>query len=225
MGALRKLPNDERFHRRLARRRAMDRLFQVIFLLASLIGILALAVLLFDVLRKGIGWLDWEFLTRFPSRFPHRAGIKAALAGSLWVVGLTALIAFPIGVAAAIYLEEFAPRNRFTQIINTNISNLAGVPSVVYGILGLAVFVRGLGLGRSVLAGSLTLALLILPIIIIASQEAIRSVPDSIRRASYALGATQWQTVRHAVLPSAFPGILTGTILASPGRSAKPHLS
>lgn len=214
MGALRKLPNDERFHRRLARRRAMDRLFQVIFLLASLIGILALAVLLFDVLRKGIGWLDWEFLTRFPSRFPHRAGIKAALAGSLWVVGLTALIAFPIGVAAAIYLEEFAPRNRFTQIINTNISNLAGVPSVVYGILGLAVFVRGLGLGRSVLAGSLTLALLILPIIIIASQEAIRSVPDSIRRASYALGATQWQTVRHAVLPSAFPGILTGTILA-----------
>ena len=136
-------------------------------------------------------------------------------------MGLTAVIAFPIGVAAAIYLEEFAGRNRLTQIINTNISNLAGVPSVVYGILGLAVFVRGLGLGRSVLAGALTLALLILPIIIIASQEAIRGVPDSIRRASYALGATQWQTVRHAVLPSALPGILTGTILAISRASAK----
>ncbi len=188
---------------------------------SSLIGIVTLAALLFDVFRKGLGWLDWDFLTSFPSRFPHRAGIKAALAGSVWVVGLTALIAFPVGVAAAIYLEEFAPRNRWTQIINTNISNLAGVPSVVYGILGLAIFVRGLGLGRSVLSGALTLALLVLPIIIIASQEAIRAVPDSIRRASYALGATQWQTVRHAVLPSALPGILTGTILADFARSGR----
>lgn len=213
MGRFR-LPSDERFRRRLARRRALDRIFHWVFLAASFVGILALALLIFDVLRKGWGWLDWDFLTSFPSRFPHRAGIKAALAGSLWVVGLTAVIAFPIGVAAAIYLEEFAGRSRLTQIINTNISNLAGVPSVVYGILGLAVFVRGFGLGRSVLAGALTLALLILPIIIIASQEAIRAVPDSIRRASYALGATQWQTVRHAVLPSALPGILTGTILA-----------
>lgn len=213
MGRFR-LPSDERFRRRLARRRALDRVFHWVFLAASFVGILALALLILDVLRKGLGWLDWDFLTSFPSRFPHRAGIKAALAGSLWVVGLTAVIAFPIGVAAAIYLEEFAGRSRLTQIINTNISNLAGVPSVVYGILGLAVFVRGFGLGRSVLAGALTLALLILPIIIIASQEAIRAVPDSIRRASYALGATQWQTVRHAVLPSALPGILTGTILA-----------
>lgn len=213
MGRFR-LPSDERFRRRLARRRALDRIFHWVFLAASFVGILALALLILDVLRKGWGWLDWDFLTSFPSRFPHRAGIKAALAGSLWVVGLTAVIAFPIGVAAAIYLEEFAGRSRLTQIINTNISNLAGVPSVVYGILGLAVFVRGFGLGRSVLAGALTLALLILPIIIIASQEAIRAVPDSIRRASYALGATQWQTVRHAVLPSALPGILTGTILA-----------
>lgn len=213
MGRFR-LPSDERFRRRLARRRALDRVFHWVFLAASFVGILALALLILDVLRKGWGWLDWDFLTSFPSRFPHRAGIKAALAGSLWVVGLTAVIAFPIGVAAAIYLEEFAGRSRLTQIINTNISNLAGVPSVVYGILGLAVFVRGFGLGRSVLAGALTLALLILPIIIIASQEAIRAVPDSIRRASYALGATQWQTVRHAVLPSALPGILTGTILA-----------
>lgn len=214
MAALTRLPSDTRFRRRLARRRALDKLFHFIFLASSLIGIVTLAALLFDVFRKGLGWLDWDFLTSFPSRFPHRAGIKAALAGSVWVVGLTALIAFPVGVAAAIYLEEFAPRNRWTQIINTNISNLAGVPSVVYGILGLAIFVRGLGLGRSVLSGALTLALLVLPIIIIASQEAIRAVPDSIRRASYALGATQWQTVRHAVLPSALPGILTGTILA-----------
>lgn len=209
-----KLPSDERFHRRLARRRMLDRAFHWVFLAASLVGILALALLLIDVLRKGLVWLDWDFLTRFPSRFPHRAGIKAALAGSLWVVGLTALISFPLGVGAAIYLEEFAGRNRLTQFINTNISNLAGVPSVVYGILGLAVFVRGLGLGRSVLAGALTMSLLILPIIIIASQEAIRAVPDSLRRASYALGATKWQTVVHAVLPSALPGILTGTILA-----------
>lgn len=158
MGRFR-LPSDERFRRRLARRRALDRVFHWVFLAASFVGILALALLIFDVLRKGWGWLDWDFLTSFPSRFPHRAGIKAALAGSLWVVGLTAVIAFPIGVAAAIYLEEFAGRSRLTQIINTNISNLAGVPSVVYGILGLAVFVRGFGLGRSVLAGALTLAL------------------------------------------------------------------
>jgi phosphate transport system permease protein len=149
-----------------------------------------------------------------PSRIPARAGIKAALVGSLWMLALTALIAFPLSVGAAIYLEEYARRNWISRIIQTNIANLAGVPSIVYGILGLALFVRALSLGRSLLSGALTLSLLILPVIILASQEAIRAVPDSIRQAAYGLGATRWQAVRLQVLPMALPGILTGTILA-----------
>jgi phosphate transport system permease protein len=174
----------------------------------------ALAVLLFDVLRDGLAWLDWQFITSFPSRFAERAGVKAALAGSVWLIGLTALFSFPIGVATAIYLEEYAPQNRLTRIIQLNIANLAGVPSIIYGLLGLAVFVRALALERSVLSGALTMTLLILPTIIIAAQEAIRAVPSSLRQASFALGATRWQTVWHHVLPVALPGILTGTILA-----------
>jgi len=185
-----------------------------LFFAATALGIVMLAVLLVDVWRDGAGALDADFLTSPPSRLAERAGIMPALMGSLWLLGLTALFSFPLGLATAIWLEEYARRGRLRDIIQTNIANLAGVPSVIYGLLGLAVFVRAMQLGRSVIAGSLTLTLLILPVIIIAAQEAIRAVPNSYRLGSYALGATRWQTTRHHVLPAAMPGILTGTILA-----------
>jgi phosphate transport system permease protein len=196
------------------RRRTLALFFHALCAVAATVGVAALAVLLWEVVREGHGEIDARFLTSFASRFPERAGIEAALAGSLWMLGLTAAIAFPLSVGAAIYLEEYAPKNWVTRTIQTNIANLAGVPSIVYGILGLALFVRAFGLGRSLLSGALTLSLLILPVIILASQEAIRAVPDSIRQAAYGLGATRWQAVRHQVLPMALPGILTGTILA-----------
>jgi phosphate transport system permease protein len=161
-----------------------------------------------------VGRLSVEFLNNYPSRRPDEAGIKAALWGSIWMISLTALLAFPLGVGAAVYLEEYASNNWLNRLLEVNIANLAGVPSIVYGLLGLGVFVRWFGFGRSVLAGAATMALLILPVIIIAAREAIRAVPRSLREASYALGATRWQTIRHHVLPSAFAGILTGTILA-----------
>lgn len=195
-------------------RRIRGAIFAWLCGLATLVGVLALAVLLADVLIDGLPRLDVAFLTSFASRLPERAGVKAALVGSVWVITLTALIAFPVSVAAAIYLEEYARRNWVSKAIQTNIANLAGVPSIVYGILGLALFVRTLQLGRSILSGALTLALLIMPVLIMASQEAIRAVPSTIREAAYGLGATRWQVVSRQVLPMALPGILTGTILA-----------
>ncbi|HUO99941.1 MAG TPA: phosphate ABC transporter permease PstA [Gemmatimonadota bacterium] len=201
----------------LERRRLWGRVFKGICLAATAVGVASLVVLLVDVAVDGAGWLSVTFFTQPPSRIPSRAGIGPALIGTLWIMGLTALITFPLGVAAAIWLEEYAGRGWVQTVIQTNIANLAGVPSIVYGILGLAVFVRwmaGITGGRSVLSGALTLSLLVLPILIIAAQEAIRAVPSSIREASYGLGATRWQTVRHHVLPNALPGILTGTILA-----------
>lgn len=201
------------FDRRLLARQRLGRGFWVMGLVATLVGIVALATLLVDVFADGAGWLDWQFLSSFPSRFPEQAGIKSALLGTLWLIGLTALFSLPLGVGTAIYLEEYASRNWVTRLIQTNISNLAGVPSIVYGILGLALFVRMLALQRSVMSGVLTMSLLVLPIMIIASQEAIRAVPDELRQAAYALGSTRWQTVRYIVLPVAFPGILTGFIL------------
>ena len=196
------------------RRRLKGAVFAVLCTAATLVGVVALLVLLNDVLGDGASRVDFDFLNSFASRFPERAGVKAALFGSIWILALTALISFPVSVAAAIYLEEYAPRNSLTRLIQLNIANLAGVPSIVYGILGLAVFVRGLGLDRSIISGALTLSLLVLPVIIMASQEAIRAVPSSIREAAYGLGATRWQVVSHQVLPMAMPGILTGTILA-----------
>jgi phosphate transport system permease protein len=196
------------------RRRVYGTLFAWMCGAATLVGVVALAVLLIDVLVDGLARLDWAFLSSFASRFPERAGVRAALWGSIWLLGLTALIAFPVSVGAAIYLEEYAARNWITRIIQTNIANLAGVPSIVYGILGLALFVRALGLDRSILSGALTLSLLVMPVIIMASQEAVRAVPQTIREAAYGLGATRWQVVSHQVLPMALPGILTGTILA-----------
>lgn len=195
-------------------RRVKGQIFAVVCLAATMVGVVSLAILLADVLVDGLGRLDLQFLTSFASRFPERSGIKAALAGSVWILGLTAAIAFPLSVAAAIYLEEYAAKNWITRAIQTNIANLAGVPSIVYGILGLALFVRTLGLERSVISGALTLSLLIMPVIIIAAQEAIRAVPSTIREAAYGLGATRWQVVSGQVLPMAMPGILTGTILA-----------
>ena len=182
-----------------------------------------------DLLRFNI-WINWDFLRRPQSSDPVVAGVRTALLGSLWVIGITILVAFPLGVMAAIYLEEYATDNRLNRIIQTNINNLAGVPSIIYGILGLAIFVRTFepftsgtlfGItdpttanGRTIMSAGLTLALLVLPLIIINAQEAIRAVPGSLRNASYGLGATKWQTVWSHVLPNAVPGILTGTILA-----------
>ena len=198
----------------LPARRRIGAIFHSILLCAALAGVVLLAVLLADVFEQGISWLNLRFLTSFPSRFPQQAGIKAALWGTVWLVGLTALFAIPVGIGAAIYLEEYARRNWINTLIEINIANLAGTPSIVYGILGLSIFVRWLGLGRSVLSGALTMSLLVLPVTIIASREALRAVPNSIRQAAFALGATRWQTVRAHVLPAALPGILTGVILA-----------
>lgn len=195
-------------------RRIRGQLFLWSCFAATAIAVVLLAILLIDIMRQGMGRLSMEFLGSYPSRFPARAGIKSALFGTMWVVSFTGLLSFPLGVGTAIYLEEYAPRGWLTRVIETNIANLAGVPSIVYGVLGLAVFVRGMALGRSVIAGAATLALLILPVVIISSQEAIRAVPPSIRDAGYGIGATKWQTLQGLVLPIAFPGILTGMILA-----------
>ena len=181
---------------------------------ATLLGLLVLAILLADILRDGLGRLSWDFLTGLPSRRAENAGIFPALAGTVWVVAVTTVLAVPIGIGAAIYLEEYGDRGWWARLIEINIANLAGVPSVIYGLLALGLFVRTLGFGRSVLAGAATLALLVLPVVILASREALRAVPPSLREASYALGATRWQTVWHQVLPVALPGMLTGTILA-----------
>ncbi len=198
----------------LKRRRAQSKAFEYFCSGVTGLAVVVLALLLYDIFTDGYRWVDAQFLNSFPSRFPEKAGIKSALVGTLWLVGFTAIIAIPTGVLAAIYLEEYAPKNRLTHFIEVNIANLAGVPSIVFGILGLAIFVRFFGLGRSVIAGALTMSLLILPVIIIAAKEAIRSVPSSLRQAAFALGATRWQVVRAHVLPSAMPGILTGVILA-----------
>ena len=187
--------------------------FHAALILCLLIGLLTLATLLVDVFAKGLPRLNGEFVSNLDSRLASRAGIRPALIGTAWLMVLVAVISFPVGVGAAVYLEEFAPKNRVTTFLEVNIANLAGVPSIIYGLLGLAVFVRLMSLGRSILAGALTLVLLILPVIIVAAREALRAVPDSIRQGSLAVGATEWQTVWHQTLPAALPGTLTGLIL------------
>jgi len=191
-----------------------DRVLGGVGLLVMLLALAALAALLYDILHDGLGRISWQFITSYPSRNADRAGILAALVGSIYVVGLTAAIAVPLGVGAAIHLEEYGGQGRLSRLIEVNIANLAGVPSIIYGLLGLGLFVRLMQMGRSVLAGGCTLALLALPVIIMSTREALRAVPKSLREASYALGATKWQTIRYQVLPAAFPGILTGLILA-----------
>ena len=198
------------------RDRVKDRGFRGLIMFCTVAGVGMLGVLLYDVAADGFGKLSWDFLTSFPSAFPDKAGIESPLMGTLWLMAVCAGFIVPVGVATAIYLEEYADRDRWwNRFIEVNIQNLAAVPSIVYGILGLAFLVRGpLELGRVVLAGGLTLGLLVLPVVIIASREAIRAVPPSIREGSMALGATQWQTIRKQVLPAAIPGIATGVILA-----------
>jgi phosphate transport system permease protein len=206
--AVRPLASGRRVERSL---RAL--VFQVALILCLLIGLLTLATLLVDVFAKGLPRLNGDFVSDLDSRLASRAGIRPALVGTAWLMGLVAVISFPVGVGAAVYLEEFAPKNRITTFLEVNIANLAGVPSIIYGLLGLAVFVRMMSLGRSILAGALTLVLLILPVIIVAAREALRAVPDSIRQAALAVGATEWQTVWRQTLPAALPGTLTGLIL------------
>jgi phosphate transport system permease protein len=191
-----------------------DRVLAFLGLTVMVLALAALASLLFDVVRDGAGRLSWQFLTSIPSRRPEQAGIFTALVGTVYVILLTAAFAIPLGIAAAIHLEEYGRRGRLSQLIEVNIANLAGVPSIIYGLLGLGLFVRMFGMGNSVLAGASTLALLVLPVVIISTREALRAVPPSLREGSYALGATKWQTIWYQVLPAAFPGILTGLILA-----------
>lgn len=202
---------------RSPRSAVVDIAFSALLFVGTIVGVVALALLLWTIYDRG-----WDrfaddpiaFLQNFTSRRANRAGIKAALWGSIYLMGLVALFCVPIGIGAALYLEEFAPRNRFTSLVEANVANLAGVPSVVYGLLGLGVFVRFLQLGPTLIAGALTLALMSLPVIVIAGREAIRAVPLSVRLGAYGLGATKWQAARSLVLPAALPGMLTGTILA-----------
>lgn len=205
---------DSAFLRLLEQRQLRNRLSAGVALLAVILALALLLTLLVDVFLDGLPWLSWNLVTQFPSRFPEKAGLRSALQGSLWLMLLTSLVAVPVGVGAAVYLEEYAPRNRLTAFIEINIANLAGVPSIIYGLLGLGLFVRGLGLGRSLLAGVLTMSLVVLPMIIVTSREALRAVPRSLREAALALGASPWEVVRDHTLVYAMPGILTGVILA-----------
>ncbi|MGR6086878.1 MAG: phosphate ABC transporter permease PstA [Arcticibacter sp.] len=194
--------------------RFKDKSFKYFGLFCTFFGLAMLAVFISGILSDGLGRIDWDFITSYPSRIASRAGILSALAGTMWIIVITAMAAIPIGIGAAIYLEEFSRKSKISRIIELNITNLAGVPSVIYGLLGLEIFGRVFGMGGSILAGSLTLALLILPIIIVATREAIKAVPRSLREASFALGASQWQTVKKTVLPAAGSGIITGIIIA-----------
>ncbi len=191
-----------------------ERAFRAICLLSLLLPLSLLVALIGGAIWQATPRFGWEFLTSFPSRRPETAGILPALVGTASLMGLTALLAIPIGLGAAIYLEEYRGRSRLASFIELNISNLAGVPSIIYGLLGLEVFVRALALGRSLIAGAATLALLLLPMVIMASREALRTVPRQLREASLALGATRWQTVWRVVLPNCLPGVLTGVILS-----------
>lgn len=204
----------EKVVKRMNGRLVVNMIFKGLFMAATLLALLALVILLYRIVSQGASHLSLDFLTNFASRFPEKAGIKAALIGSLWLMAVVAPTSIILGVGSAIYLEEYAKQNRLTTFIRLNISNLAGVPSVVFGLLGLTIFVRAFALGNSILAAGFTMSLLILPVIIVASQEAIRSVPKELRDASLGMGATKWQTVVNIILPAAIPGILTGSILA-----------
>ncbi len=198
----------------MRRNRIKDIIFKYWAILCTLFGVVMLSIFLINIIADGIGRIDWKFITSLPSRKAEVAGIYTALMGTIWLMVLTAIIAIPIGVLAGVYLEEYGKKSKLANLLEINITNLAGVPSIIYGILGLEIFVRTLGLGVSLLAGALTLALLILPVIIVATRESIKAVPKTIREASYALGATKWQTISQQILPAASGGILTGVILA-----------
>lgn len=195
-------------------RKIKSYIFYFLCLASTLLCLFLLGVLLFHLFNQGREYFSWDFLTNFPSRFASKAGVKPGIYGTFYMMVLTGLIAVPLGISTAIYLEEYAPKSKWMNLIQINISNLAGMPSIIYGLLGLAVFVRFFGFGRSILSGALTLSLLILPVIIIASQGAIRSVPQAIRDAGYALGGRKFHVVFSQVVPAALPGIMTGVILS-----------
>lgn len=205
-------------HERVAqyakRRRMKSELFKKACFSATILALIVIIVLMYRMITQGASYVSLDFLQQFSSRFPEKAGVYAGLVGSLAMLAVIAPVSLIIGVGTAIYLEEYAPKNRFTSLIQLNIANLAGVPSIVFGLLGLTIFVRMLGMGKSILAAALTMSLLILPVIIVAAQESLRAVPPSLREASYGMGATKWQTIYKVVLPAAIPGILTGGILA-----------
>lgn len=194
--------------------RIKDNAFKYFGIACTSFGLLMLAIFLGNILIEGVARIDWDFITNFPSRNPEKAGILPALVGTLWIMGLTAIIAIPHGVSAGIYLEEYGSKNRLAKILEVNISNLAGVPSIIYGLLGLEIFGRIMGMGGSLLAGASTLSLLILPVIIVSTREALKAVPKSIKEASFAMGASKWQTIWHQLLPASFGGVITGIILA-----------
>ncbi len=194
--------------------RLQDSAFKYFSIFNTFLGIVLLAVFVTIIVKTGIERLDWQFLTSLPSRFPEKAGIYTAIMGTLWILVLTMIFSVLLGVSAGIYLEEYARKGLFSKILEINISNLVGVPSVIYGILGLAVLNRYLGLGGSLLAGSLTLSLLIIPVIIVTTRESLKAVPKTIKEGAYALGATKWQTIRRQLLPAASGSIVTGVILA-----------
>lgn len=202
------------FKRIIAKRKRQDFVFNVVGIVCTLVGLLTLGALLADLLMDGLTRLNWTFLTSFPSRFAERAGILSSWVGTLLIMVVTAFAAVPLGVAAGIYLEEYARKNWLTNIIEINIANLAGVPSIIYGLMALGLLVYQFRLGQSVLTGGLTLAFLILPIVIVATREALRTIPQGIREAAYALGSTQWQVVRHHLLPYSLGGTMTGIIIA-----------
>lgn len=199
---------------RARQNRLKDKAFKYIGISASLIGIIILAIFIGFIIYQGVERLSWDFIVSLPSRFAEKSGIYSAWMGTIWIMVFTTLISFPLGVGAGIYLEEYGKKNWWSSFLEINISNLASVPSIIYGLLGLGVFVRMMHMGNSILAGALTLSLLILPIIIVSTREAIRAVPSTIKEASVALGASKWQTIWHQILPASFGGILTGVILA-----------
>ncbi|WP_035350044.1 phosphate ABC transporter permease PstA [Fictibacillus gelatini] len=201
-------------HKKVKRRKAINHLAKFMFLLATLLTLSVLGILLCQIFLDGKEYVTLDFITSFPSRFYEKSGIWAAIWGTIWVMAVTIPLSFMIGVGTAIYLEEYAKKTMFATFIQMNIANLAGVPSIVFGLLGLTIFVRFMGWGQSVLSGGLTMTLVVLPIIVVAAQEAIKTVPKELKEASFAMGATKWQTTIHVVLPAALPGILTGTILA-----------
>ncbi|MCR2822424.1 phosphate ABC transporter permease PstA [Lederbergia panacisoli] len=208
------LINKEKVSQRIGSRILTNAVMKWLFFLATSFGLIVLAILIYRIFNDGFKFLDFEFFTNYASRKPENAGIKSAIFGTIWLMAITGPVSILLGVGCAIYLELYAKKNKFTRFIQMNISNLAGVPSIVFGLLGLTVFVRMMEMGRSVLAGGLTMSLLILPIIVVATQEALRAVPKELQEASYGMGATKWQTIRRVILPAAIPGILTGSILA-----------
>lgn len=207
----------------LQKNRLKDTIFKYMGIASTFFGLAMLAIFIFNILQEGLTRIDWQFLSSLPSRKPEKAGILTAWTGTAWILGLTSIIVIPLGVAAGIYLEEYGKKSRIANIVEINIANLAGVPSIIYGLLGLEIFVRLFRFGGSLLAGAFTLALLILPIIIVSTREALRAVPGSLREASFGMGATKWQTIWYQTLPAAAGGILTGIILSLSQQLVKRH--